>query len=118
MNKKFKGLHAYRYINIPDEWTLPEPQEYKDQGNLHSYLLDPDAYDQYYVMSGGGSLVQIWQNSAPEPVVVEDRPVRFLIFATFIKIYYDDKTIWLIICDLFIGLIFAENVEWRFYLIK
>jgi len=68
---------VHRYTNIPDEWTLPEPQEYKDQGNLHSYLLDPDAYDQYYVMSGGGNLVQIWQNCAPEPVVVEERPVRF-----------------------------------------
>jgi translation initiation factor 3 subunit B len=72
-----------RYSNIPDEWVPPEPQEYKDQGNLHSYLLDPDAYDQYCVVCGGGNLVQIWQNSQPEPNVVEDRPVRFISYYKF-----------------------------------
>ncbi|CAB3378909.1 Hypothetical predicted protein [Cloeon dipterum] len=63
-----------KYSNIPDEWTVPEPQEYKDQGNLHYYLLDPDAYDQYCLICSGGSTVQIWQNAAPEPTVVEERP--------------------------------------------
>ncbi|KAF4519210.1 hypothetical protein B566_EDAN013504, partial [Ephemera danica] len=62
-----------KYSNIPDEWEPPEPQEYKDQGNLHSYLLDPDCYDQYCIVCGGGTMVQIWQNSAPEPTKVEER---------------------------------------------
>lgn len=65
-----------RYEEVPDEWEPPEPQPYVDQGNLHYYMLDQDAYDQYYIVTGGGSNVQIWQNTAPDPTKLEERAVR------------------------------------------
>ncbi|KDR10090.1 eukaryotic translation initiation factor 3 subunit B [Zootermopsis nevadensis] len=62
-----------KYEEVPDEWEPPEPQPYVDQGNLHYYMLDQDAYDQYYIVTGGGSNVQIWQNTAPDPTKLEER---------------------------------------------
>ncbi|XP_067006456.1 eukaryotic translation initiation factor 3 subunit B [Anabrus simplex] len=62
-----------KYEEIPDEWEPPEPQPYKDLGNLHYYMLEPDAYDQYFIITGNGSTVQVWQNSAPEPTKLEER---------------------------------------------
>ena len=43
-------------------------------------MLDSDAYDQYCVVTGEGSSVQIWLNSAPDPTKLEERPVRSLWF--------------------------------------
>jgi translation initiation factor 3 subunit B len=62
-----------KYEDVPNEWEPPEPQPYVEQGNLHYYMLDPDAYDQYCIVTGGGSNVQIWQNSAPDPTKLEER---------------------------------------------
>lgn len=69
-----------KYENIPEDWEPPTPQPYKAAGDLHYYLLDPDAYDQYCVLSGNGAAVavQIWLNSAPEPSMVEERAVSKL----------------------------------------
>lgn len=63
----------HKYEQIPDKWEPPEPLQYKGQGDLHYYLLEPDAYDQFCVVSGLGQSVQIWQNSQPEPNKLEDR---------------------------------------------
>lgn len=63
----------HKYDHIPDDWVPPEPMPYKSQGDLHYYLLEPDAYDQFCVVSGLGHSVQVWQNSQPEPTKVEDR---------------------------------------------
>lgn len=63
----------HKYDQIPEEWVPPEPLPYKSQGDLHYYLLEPDAYDQFCVVSGLGQSVQIWQNSQPEPTKVEER---------------------------------------------
>lgn len=60
---------------IPENWEPPAPNKYKDQGNLHYYLLDQDAYDQYVVTIGNGQALQIWLNSAPEPTKIEERNV-------------------------------------------
>nr|CAD7606883.1 unnamed protein product [Timema genevievae] len=62
-----------RYEAIPDEWEAPEPQPYKEQGNLHYHLLEPDAFDQYCLIIAKDSTVQIWLNSSPEPIKLEDR---------------------------------------------
>ncbi|XP_069695662.1 eukaryotic translation initiation factor 3 subunit B [Periplaneta americana] len=62
-----------KYEEVPDEWEPPEPQPYVEQGNLHYFMLEPDAYDQYCIVTGGGSNVQIWQNSAPDPTKLEER---------------------------------------------
>lgn len=64
-----------KFEEIPETWEPPAPSKYKDQGNLHYYLLEPDAYDQYVVTIGNGQALQIWQNSAPEPTKLEERSV-------------------------------------------
>nr|XP_003702862.1 PREDICTED: eukaryotic translation initiation factor 3 subunit B [Megachile rotundata]XP_012139853.1 PREDICTED: eukaryotic translation initiation factor 3 subunit B [Megachile rotundata]XP_012139854.1 PREDICTED: eukaryotic translation initiation factor 3 subunit B [Megachile rotundata] len=64
-----------KFEEIPDEWEPPKPQEFKAAADLHYYLLEPDAYDQYCVLCGNGPsvTVQVWQNSAPEPSLLEER---------------------------------------------
>ena len=73
-----------KYENIPDVWEPPKPQPFKASTDLHSHLLDPDAYDQFCIVAGnaGNALVQVWQNCQPEPVIVEDRPVS-IVFQCF-----------------------------------
>ena len=36
-----------KYENISEEWEEPKKAEYVDQGNLRSWLLEPDSCDQY-----------------------------------------------------------------------
>ncbi|KAL1116208.1 hypothetical protein AAG570_005703 [Ranatra chinensis] len=62
-----------KYEEIPNDWEPPEPQQYKEQRDLHYYLLEPDAYDQFSVICSGGNPVQIWQNTAPQPTKLEER---------------------------------------------
>ncbi|KAK2708007.1 hypothetical protein QYM36_015632, partial [Artemia franciscana] len=62
------------YENLPEEWTPPEPHPYKSKGNLHYYLLEPDAYDQYAVHYEGGDKTAIFLNSQPEPSLIQERP--------------------------------------------
>lgn len=62
-----------KYEKIPDNWKPPESQKYEGQSDLYSYLLEADAYDQFCVVTAQGQSVQIWQNTQPEPVVIEDR---------------------------------------------
>ncbi|XP_015172077.1 PREDICTED: eukaryotic translation initiation factor 3 subunit B [Polistes dominula] len=65
-----------KFEEIPTDWEPPKPQPFKAASDLHYYLLEPDAYDQFCVLYGNGPAVsvQIWQNSAPEPTLLEDRP--------------------------------------------
>lgn len=62
-----------KYEKIPDEWEEPKPQPYKGQADLYSFLLEPDAYDQFCVVTAQGHSVQIWANTQPDPSVLEDR---------------------------------------------
>ncbi|CAG7673110.1 unnamed protein product [Allacma fusca] len=74
-----------KYESIPDEWHTPEPQPYKDPGNLLYYIMEPDAYDQYAIVTlgipkagpGGHTVqandIQVWCNAIPEPTEVLDR---------------------------------------------
>lgn len=64
-----------KYEEIPDEWEPPEPQPYQGQADLHYYLLEPDAYDQFAVVTAQGQSVQIWQNTQPDPTCAEVRNV-------------------------------------------
>ncbi|KAL7297840.1 hypothetical protein TKK_0008872 [Trichogramma kaykai] len=65
-----------KFENLSEDWEPPSPQPFKAAADLHSYLLDPDAYDQFCIVSGqpGNTSVQVWQNCQPEPMIVEDRP--------------------------------------------
>lgn len=70
-----------KFEEIADEWEPPKPQEFKAAADLHYYLLEPDAYDQFCVLCGNGPsvTVQVWQNSAPEPTLLEERSVSYYI---------------------------------------
>ncbi|XP_023247226.1 eukaryotic translation initiation factor 3 subunit B isoform X2 [Copidosoma floridanum] len=83
-NYKIDKVHTFKlnlftdfkkFENIPEDWTPPEPQPFKAATDLHSYLLDPDAYDQFSTVTGnpGSTHVQVWQNCQPEPIAIEDR---------------------------------------------
>lgn len=73
----------FRYEEIPDEWEPPAPQPYTDMGNLHYYLLEPDAYDQYSTVMNRGGTVQIWLNSVPEPIKLVEKEVMLCQIHTF-----------------------------------
>ncbi|KAF5284392.1 hypothetical protein FQA39_LY17067 [Lamprigera yunnana] len=62
-----------KYEKIPDIWKPPEPQTYEGQSDLYYYLLEPDAYDQFCVVTAQGQSVQVWQNTQPDPTLIEDR---------------------------------------------
>ena len=63
-----------KYEAIPEVWEPPKPAEYKDQGNLRSWLQDPEANDQYSVIHKGGEEVTIFANHNPDPVEIQSRP--------------------------------------------
>ncbi|XP_071493342.1 eukaryotic translation initiation factor 3 subunit B-like [Diadema antillarum] len=62
-----------KYINMPEKWTPPEKQPYKDHGNMRNWLLDKDCNDQYSVISDAGETTAILLNSKTEAIVVEER---------------------------------------------
>lgn len=60
-----------KYSDIPKEWSPPEPQPYKMQNDLYTFMTEPDAQDQFCVIaesSPGAVQVQFWHNTQPEPV--------------------------------------------------
>lgn len=74
-----------KYEHIPDQWQPPEAAPYQGQGDLHYYLLEPDAYDQFAVVTVQAQFVQIWQNTLPDPTLVEERSVSNKFNSAFIK---------------------------------
>jgi len=63
-----------KFESIIDEWETPTTQEYKDQGNLRSWLLDAEAADQFSVIHKGGEEVSIFSNNKTEPLEIQTRP--------------------------------------------
>ena len=63
-----------KFAAIPDEWEDPQPQPYKDQGNLRAWLQETEAADQFSVIHKGGEEVSIFSNSNPDPVEIQTRP--------------------------------------------
>lgn len=63
-----------KYKDVTDDWVPPEKGEYKEISNLKSWLLEPDANDQYSVIHAGGERVVILQNgiTAPSPIKQRD----------------------------------------------
>ncbi|KAH0545731.1 eukaryotic translation initiation factor 3 subunit B-like [Cotesia glomerata] len=83
-NYKIDKFHTFKvnhftdfkkYEKIPEDWEPPAPQPYNAVQDLHYNLLEPDAYDQFAVLSGNGLavLIQVWLNSAPEPILIQER---------------------------------------------
>ncbi|XP_014680977.1 PREDICTED: eukaryotic translation initiation factor 3 subunit B-like [Priapulus caudatus] len=62
-----------KYSNIPEDWEPPEPQLYKDPGNLRHWLMDNDCHDQYSVIHDGGDRTCIFLNTPLEPRMLEER---------------------------------------------
>lgn len=69
-----------KYNDILDKWENPVPQPFKEQGCLQYYLLDQDACDQFSVVYEQGDKVAVYLNTQPEPSLLEERPVSWLIF--------------------------------------
>ncbi|GFR78417.1 eukaryotic translation initiation factor 3 subunit B, partial [Elysia marginata] len=61
-----------KYVNIPEDWTPPEPKDYEDMGNLRNWLMNKECYDQFSVIYGEGEKTAIFLNT-PEPTKVEER---------------------------------------------
>lgn len=62
-----------KYSNISENWEPPTPKQYVDRGNLKSWLLNPDAFDQYSVLHNMGRTLSIYLNANPEPRLVKTR---------------------------------------------
>ncbi len=85
------SLHLYfRYSSIPDEWEPPEPQPYKDLGNLRSWLLDTHCYDQYSLIYEGGDRTAILKNTHNEPSLIEERAVSTVLLLFRLWNYFDN----------------------------
>lgn len=65
-----------KYSDIPEEWEPPKPQEYTVQTDLYTYLSEPDAHDQFCVVTESAPYsfqVQFWHNTQPEPTELLSR---------------------------------------------
>jgi len=83
--------HLCRYEKLPTEWSPPTKEEYKEkvhvvllkllffsfycQGNVWSWLLNPDCHDQYSVIHNTGATVSVFTNTNTEPKLVMTREV-------------------------------------------
>eukprot|EP00656_Telonema_subtile_P056575 TRINITY_DN9068_c0_g1_i2.p1 TRINITY_DN9068_c0_g1~~TRINITY_DN9068_c0_g1_i2.p1 ORF type:complete len:594 (-),score=178.67 TRINITY_DN9068_c0_g1_i2:122-1903(-) len=63
-----------QYLQTPDTYTAPVPEEYKDQGDLSSHLMDEQARDQYVIRYG--STTEVLWNDREKPIanLHEPRP--------------------------------------------
>lgn len=86
-----------KYEDISEKWEVPEPRPYEGQADLNYFLLEPDAFDQYAVLTHNGQSVQIWQNTLPEPTVVEERSVS-IIYSTIFLVFVNITVVFAIIC--------------------
>ncbi|XP_065899140.1 eukaryotic translation initiation factor 3 subunit B-like [Dysidea avara] len=62
-----------KYETLPTEWSPPKKEEYKEKGNLWSWLLNPDCHDQYSVIHNAGATVSVFTNTNTEPKLVMTR---------------------------------------------
>lgn len=80
-----------KYEHTPENWTPPTPQPYKVQNDLYTFLTEPDAYDQYCVAAeaqNNGVQVQFWQNTLPEPTLLETREVHINNSLLLLNVFY------------------------------
>lgn len=63
-----------KYADFPTKWDPPEKKEFVEKGNLRSWLLEPDAHDQYAVIHSGGKLVSVYKNTPFEAQLLTARP--------------------------------------------
>nr|CAX74769.1 putative Eukaryotic translation initiation factor 3 subunit 9 [Schistosoma japonicum]CAX74770.1 putative Eukaryotic translation initiation factor 3 subunit 9 [Schistosoma japonicum] len=62
-----------RATDVPTEWIPPPKQEYKDLGNLKSWLLNEFCRDQFAVVYNDGETGSVYWHTPVEPVIAEER---------------------------------------------
>ncbi|CAH8648130.1 unnamed protein product [Heterobilharzia americana] len=62
-----------RVVSVSTEWVPPPRQEYRDLGNLKSWLLNELCRDQFAVVYNDGETGSVYWHTAAEPVVAEER---------------------------------------------
>lgn len=62
-----------KYSELPEDIENLQPQPYVDRGNLRSWLLDKDCYDQFGIVHDQGMTTTIFTNSNPEPTSITSR---------------------------------------------
>lgn len=62
-----------KYEDVSEDWTPPVVRPFTDVGNLWSYVLEPDSNDQFCVMHAAGEKVEVLQNNATAPKLVQRR---------------------------------------------
>ncbi|VDO99458.1 unnamed protein product [Soboliphyme baturini] len=63
------------YRHVEEKWEVPKPRPYKDHGNLRSWLLNPDCFDQFVIQCGGGGdeWIAVHTNTPSEPTIVVEK---------------------------------------------
>jgi len=66
--------HTFSVCLMSDFDRLTQvPSESTDTGNLHAWLTEPDAVDQFAVQSDDPKKITIYANALSQPIVLEDR---------------------------------------------
>jgi len=68
-----------KYKDIPEDWKEPERRPFPQNVNeSYSHLYNRECYDQFSILSSSTTetSVQVWLNSRPEPMLLEDRKVN------------------------------------------
>jgi translation initiation factor 3 subunit B len=96
-----------KYRNLPEEWEPPTKEEYKEMGNLKSWLLDQDCNDQFAVIHAGGTKTAVAFNTpkGPKPEIERmdwtDTYVRWSPKGTYLATFHRSKGIALWGCSTF-----------------
>lgn len=69
-----KFTDVEKYTSMSDEYVEPEVAEYKPKEHLKSWLMDPQARDQF-VMYRGDDVTIYWNNKAEKPEFVKSKNV-------------------------------------------
>jgi len=62
-----------KYKNLDEKWEKAKPRPYKDHGNLRSWLLNPDCFDQFVIQWEGGERIAVCLNTPTEPTVIAEK---------------------------------------------
>lgn len=69
----FKDFEKYKAMDDLENWEPPKHRPYKDRGNLRSWLLNTDSFDQFVLQSESGDKVAVYWNSVGQPTVLSEK---------------------------------------------
>ena len=79
----------FTYADVPNEWTPPVKEAYKERENLRSWLVDQAGRDQFVSRVGDETVIS-W-NTKEEPEHSYRRPVRFTFFLPFFLFCFEKE---------------------------